>query len=54
MEGPLAPFAARMVEHLDAQGYVPETVIRKMRLVGKLSRFLQETGRAASDLGRRR
>ena len=50
MEGPLALFAAKMVEHLDSRGYAPETAIRKMRLVGKLSQFLQQTGRAASDL----
>lgn len=51
MQGPLAPFMARMVGHLDAQGYTPENVIRKMRLVGKLSRFLHETGRGVADLG---
>jgi site-specific recombinase XerD len=51
MEGPLKPFAANMVEHLESQGYASETVIRKMRLVGKLSCFLQETGRAVGDLG---
>jgi hypothetical protein len=50
MEDPLAPFVAEMVEHLVLQGYVPETVIRKMRLVGKLNCFLQETGRAAGGL----
>jgi integrase/recombinase XerD len=51
MEGPLASFEPGMVEHLDSQGYSPETVIRKVRLVGKLSRFLQEAGRAVGDLG---
>jgi site-specific recombinase XerD len=51
IEGPLAPFAAMLVEHLDAQGYGSETVIRKIRLVGKLSRFLHETGRVVEDLG---
>ena len=51
IEGPLAPFAAMLVEHLDAQGYGTETVIRKIRLIGKLSRFLQETGRVVKDLG---
>ena len=51
MEGPLMPFAAKMIEHLESQGYALETVIRKMRLVGKLSRFLQETGQTVRNLG---
>jgi hypothetical protein len=51
MDGPLAPFAAKMIEHLGSLGYASDTAIRKMRLVGKVSRFLQETGRSAGDLG---
>ena len=40
MEGPLAVFEVRLIEHLRSVGYAPETVIRKLRVVGKLSRFL--------------
>lgn len=50
MEGPLAVFEVRLIEHLRSVGYAPETVIRKLRVVGKLSRFLSGTGRSVGDL----
>jgi integrase/recombinase XerD len=50
MDGPLTSLASRMAEHLSSKGCAPETVVRKMRLVGKLSHFLQETGRGVGDL----
>lgn len=50
MEGPLAVFEMRLIEHLRSVGYAPETVIRKLRVVGKLSRFLSGTGRSVDDL----
>ena len=50
MEGPLAVFEVRLIEHLRSVGCAPETVIRKLRVVGKLSRFLSGTGRSVGDL----
>ena len=50
MVGPLAVFEVRLIEHLRSMGYAPETVNRKLRLVGKLSRFLLGTGRSVGDL----
>ena len=54
MEGPIAVFEVRLIEHLRSVGYAPETVNRKLRLVGKLSRFLLGTGRSVGDLRRPR
>lgn len=50
MEGPLAVFEVRLIEHLRSVGYAPDTMNRKLRVVAKLSRFLLGTGRSVGDL----
>jgi integrase/recombinase XerD len=50
MEGPLAPWTAGMASRLKTLGYAPSTAARHMQLVGRLSRFLQQRGLAASEL----
>lgn len=48
--GQPAPWAAGMAERLEMLGYAPSTVIGHMRLVGKLSRFLDQGGLGPSEL----
>lgn len=50
MEAPLAPWATGMAGQLKSLGYAPSTTARQMQLVGRLSRFLQQRGLAASEL----
>jgi integrase/recombinase XerD len=50
MEGPLAPWASGMGGQLTALGYAPSTAAQQMQLVGRLSRFLQGRGLAASEI----
>ena len=50
MEGPLAPWVAGIAGQLETLGYAPSTAARQMQLVGRLSRFLQQRGLAASEL----
>jgi hypothetical protein len=50
MEGPLAPWWAGMAERLRTLRYAPSTAAWQLRLVGSLSRFLQERGLAAGEL----
>ena len=51
MEGPLAPWAAGLAGRLEALGYAPSTATVQMRLAGRLSRFLEQRGLAAGQLG---
>lgn len=46
IEGPLAPWATGIADQLKMLGYAPSTAARHMQLVGRLSRFLQQQGRA--------
>ena len=41
VEGPLAPWGASIAGRLESLGYRPTTMVHQLRLVGKLSRFLQ-------------
>ncbi len=50
MVGPLGPWAAAMAGRLKTLGYAPSTAARQMQLVGRLSRFLQQRGLAASEI----
>lgn len=50
VEGPLAPWAASIAGRLESLGYRPTTMAHQLRLVGKLSRFLQQRELAASGL----
>jgi hypothetical protein len=50
VEGPLAPWAASIAGRLESLGYRPTTMAHQLRLVGKLSGFLQQRGLAASEL----
>jgi integrase/recombinase XerD len=50
MEGPLAVFEVRLIEQLRSMGYAPNTVNRKLRLLGKLSQFLLSSGQSVGDL----
>lgn len=50
MTGPLAPLGTAMAEQLVALGYTRRTATEHMRLVGKLSRFMQQRGLEVSDL----
>jgi integrase/recombinase XerD len=50
MEGPLAPWATGMDEHLKTLGYAPTTTAGHMQLVARFSRFLQERGRIAGEV----
>ncbi len=45
VEGPLAPWAAQMVERLAELGYSPHTARNHLALVARLSRFLEGRGR---------
>ena len=50
MTGPLAPLGTAMAEQLVALGYTQRTATEHMRLVGKLSRFMQQRGLEVCDL----
>jgi site-specific recombinase XerD len=50
IEGPLTPWVSGMAEHLEALGYAPLTIHWQMRLVMKLSRFLERGGLQASEV----
>jgi integrase/recombinase XerD len=50
MVGPLAPWAAGLAGRLKKLGYAPSTAAAQMQLVGRLSRFLEQRGLAASEL----
>ncbi|HUY08437.1 MAG TPA: site-specific integrase [Candidatus Dormibacteraeota bacterium] len=50
MNGPLAPWASGLAEHLKGLGYRPRTAARQMELVMGLSRYLQELELGASRL----
>lgn len=50
MDGPLAPLASGMAAQLTTLGYAPSTADGHMYLVGRLSRFLERRGLAASQL----
>jgi site-specific recombinase XerD len=50
IEGPLAPWALGIAEHLKALGYAPLMTGRHMELAGRLSRFLQRRGLGTRQL----
>lgn len=50
IEGPLAPWATGIAGQLKTLGYAPSTAAQRMQLVGRLSRFVQLRGLAASEL----
>ena len=50
IEGPLAPWATGIAGQLKRLGYAPSTAAQRVPLVGRLSRFLQQQGLAASEL----
>ena len=50
IEGPLAPWALGIAEHLKALGYARLTTGRQMELAGRLSRFLQRRGLGTRQL----
>jgi len=50
IEGPLAPWAAQMVERLAELGYSPYTTKDHLALVARLSRSLEERGLSANEV----
>jgi len=48
--GPLAPFAAEFSSRLAESGYAPLTVVRHLRLMAHLSRWLEGFGLGVADL----
>jgi integrase/recombinase XerD len=54
MTGPLAPSADAYAAELRARGYTPLSTVNELRQVGRLSRWLEESGYQASDLTSRR
>jgi site-specific recombinase XerD len=50
IEGPLAPWAAEMVERLAELGYSPYTTTRHLARVARLSAFLEERGLGADQV----
>lgn len=48
--GPLAPFAEVWSAELRARGYTPLTMVNQLRLVDRLSRWLEARGDGAGDL----
>jgi len=50
IEGPLAPWAAEMVDRLADLGYSPNGNKNHLALVARLSRFLDQRGLSTNDL----
>lgn len=50
LSGPLAPFGDVFRVELHARGYTPQSVVPQLRQVDRLSRWLQEQARTATEL----
>ncbi|MGH2845189.1 MAG: site-specific integrase [Thermoleophilaceae bacterium] len=50
MTGPLAPFADAYAAELRERGYTPLSTVNELRQVGRLSRWLEASGRGAGGL----
>ena len=50
MTGPLAPFADAYELALKGRGYTPLTMVSQLRQVARLSRWLEASGFAVTDL----
>ncbi|MGH2761562.1 MAG: site-specific integrase [Thermoleophilaceae bacterium] len=50
MTGPLAPFADAYAAELRGRGYTPLSTVNELRQVGRLSRWLEASGRGAGGL----
>jgi site-specific recombinase XerD len=54
MTGPLAPFADGYALELSERGYTPLTVVKQLRQVGRLSRWLETRGLTVAELSAER